>query len=1083
MHNDINCWFQTYIKSEPLYLCEEEEQFRAEDINPLFHSVSNNDSLLVPALECPATVHGITAPYFIENGEYTHQNQCRICGKQFSSTHNRNRHERTVHSLEREASKQMTLDEESPMEILPDNSSDISSNVTIEQFAASLQLIQTNPVPAKPISEKQFLEYNRKMCSMLESGKCDFCNSYFPSSKRLLQHLAKKIKIERFSCFFCCISFPNRSQYMKHNLKKYCKQRARMVNNGNCPFKVYQHYECRLCKVLYVHKLLLTRHLVSRHLSDIYPAQCTKCDAIFENVDEHKEHMQGPCYYKIYCSICKATYDTLADFESHTSIHDDNDSSIDIYLKEAVHKPDVESKPVVPVTRFVKRGRKMKKNLKKKGKKGVPTSCPVCPKRYSSYENMIRHFIINHKKHRLHKCHLCTRKFTAEADLQQHIGKTHKKDKHSSIPAANNYSCGQCGDLFPTLDKWCDHQKSHATNNIHQCSECSRVFGSEEELSQHRTEHPNIKLKLYRCSESNSYKAITDYSSNSQSPNPFQCDLCDDSFNTKKQLQKHLNLHKHLANGYTPKPKKNADGYFECTFCDKTYVLSSSLWKHRKVSHGIETSTKKRTCNVCNKVFTTAAAMWEHKKKFHGNQNEQPTVVTREREVRAVRNIKREIYDPDADEVDEKPFRAGMSSHVCDICNKSFPTLKGLSVHAKLHAHREHVAKNERPKCQVCSADFLNVESLLDHMKSHSTKLLKNIFSSIKTEKPQVHFECHVCKKTFQNKAGMVSHMQHRHAEQAATTTDTADINEQTNFKCTVCKISLMNGISLANHMRIHLRNGTSMLHNCTLCQVKVTNASSLKNHYKVAHNLDNKMATKIVTEKSNSLVENNEEGFECKACSKTFMREHLLDAHMKSYHNTESKLPKKYKCAKCSKFLPTATAYEKHVKQFHNHLLCVECDKFFETNAALCSHKGWHNRRVQMNNLTCVTCDKQFQRKSDYVRHMRLHKKPVKCKYCPRVFLYKKPLKKHLSFHSAEFTSNNVLTENSEPVTNPFADNASKNMKTTTVLRSFHVKSEVKSEPGIVWPYKCTECHTGFVNAKKLRLHILSSHSPHANI
>ena len=90
---------------------------------------------------------------------------------------------------------------------------------------------------------------------------------------------------------------------------------------------------------------------------------------------------------------------------------------------------------------------------------------------------------------------------------------------------------------------------------------------------------------------------------------PYECDKCNQLFNTKTGLTKHLKTH---SSQQTPNTS-NQNNRFECTHCYKSFTTRTTLIDHIR----IHTGEKPFTCTYCNKSFNVKSNLVRHY-KVHG---------------------------------------------------------------------------------------------------------------------------------------------------------------------------------------------------------------------------------------------------------------------------------------------------------------------------------------------------------------------------------------------------------------------------------------------------------------------------------
>ena len=88
---------------------------------------------------------------------------------------------------------------------------------------------------------------------------------------------------------------------------------------------------------------------------------------------------------------------------------------------------------------------------------------------------------------------------------------------------------------------------------------------------------------------------------------------------------------------------------------------------------------------------------------------------------------------------------AKKQTNACQLCDKSYVQMNGLSYHMKA----QH--SNERPyKCTDCEKDFKDPTIFKRHKELHKLNGERN-------------FECHICKSKFTTKTNLTNHLRFKH--------------------------------------------------------------------------------------------------------------------------------------------------------------------------------------------------------------------------------------------------------------------------------------------------------------------------------
>uniref|UniRef100_A0A1A9Z507 Protein krueppel n=1 Tax=Glossina pallidipes TaxID=7398 RepID=A0A1A9Z507_GLOPL len=248
--------------------------------------------------------------------------------------------------------------------------------------------------------------------------------------------------------------------------------------------------------------------------------RCDMCDKVYDNsiaLKKHKTYAHMPEEQKIPCALC--------------SYKSSRPSVIRLHLKN-MHGPEM-------VDKYFKPRRVLKGNL----------FCALCPKRYSSKDNLQKHIKKVHnndndnsvkktdhktknKSDQIFLCTFCGQSFAEKGTLSKHI-RIHTGDKP--------FKCNFCEKTFRNSSNLKYHLTTHSDEKPHTCSECGKSFKRKDKLRSHM--HVHSELRPYKCSE------------------------CGKTFKYSGVLKTHMQIHKNQAP-------------FTCGTCGETFSLKTSLNKH-----------------------------------------------------------------------------------------------------------------------------------------------------------------------------------------------------------------------------------------------------------------------------------------------------------------------------------------------------------------------------------------------------------------------------------------------------------------------------------------------------------------------
>ncbi|XP_046407414.1 oocyte zinc finger protein XlCOF6-like [Ischnura elegans] len=332
---------------------------------------------------------------------------------------------------------------------------------------------------------------------------------------------------------------------------------------------------------------------------------------------------------------------------------------------------------------------------------------------------------------------------------------------------------------------------------------------------------------------------------------PFNCSICNKSFTLRSSLSNHMRSHKERKR-------------YLCTICSKSFASKSRITKHLR-THMEE---KPFSCSDCMKSFSLKGTLMTHLRTHTG----------------------------------EKPYS-------CNYCAKAFARKAKLILHSRVHT-------GKRPfTCEICSKSFASKSHITQHMRTHteekpfscsdcmkSFSIKGNLMKHLRTHTGEKPFSCNYCAKNFTRKDKLVQHSRVHTGEKP--------------FSCNYCSKTFTGKDNLIQHLRVHIGKRPFT---CEICSKSFTSKSNITQHMRT-HTEEKPFScsdcTKSFSLKGNLMkhlrTHTGEKPFSCNYCAKNFTRKEKLILHSR-VHTGE----KPFSCNYCAK---TFTRKDKLIQHSRVH-------------------------------------------------------------------------------------------------------------------------------------------------------------------
>lgn len=280
------------------------------------------------------------------------------------------------------------------------------------------------------------------------------------------------------------------------------------------------------------------------------------------------------------------------------------------------------------------------------------------------------------------------------------------------------YQCGDCDELFKTLDQWQQHRKEGTCQDTPSGSKSEADAQPEQEDDAAQSSSSTLNPEDSALSQSETFEDLkpepveepiveqerpqVEETTSAQSSDPPVAVTASTSSPEESSPKRR---------GANKKPKP--EPVLLCVDCGSCFGLVSELVAHRKTQHGFEEALHR--CSVCGESFLNTTLFLYHRKQ-HRQKGE-------EKVVEAPEEICTQNNGADEQEQDAALPTAAVSSSftqpelfMCTHCGQSFNEEAGLGAHRK----EKHDLKEPLHSCTHCGESFMNTTLFLYHRRQHS---------------------------------------------------------------------------------------------------------------------------------------------------------------------------------------------------------------------------------------------------------------------------------------------------------------------------------------------------------------------------
>uniref|UniRef100_A0A672S932 C2H2-type domain-containing protein n=1 Tax=Sinocyclocheilus grahami TaxID=75366 RepID=A0A672S932_SINGR len=403
-----------------------------------------------------------------------------------------------------------------------------------------------------------------------------------------------------------------------------------------------------------------------------------------------------------------------------------------------------------------------------------------------------------------YQCSECDQSFTDGLRLISHLEEHGREDQELEDDSDNDsdsapyFPCHVCGKTFLTSESLEDHQRCHLGEKPFECEECGKCFFQFANLQQHQRCHKS-EFQCQMCGKGFvSLFSLRKHKQTHIRKRPHRCTKCHLSFTQHRKM--HTEQEEELPPLIPPKPPQTMQ-----------HFLHGFHLKKHQLSHQLS-GPRSYQCNHCSMSFTHHHLFRTHLRS-HGNEKRDKIYQC-------------PICPESFYQALDLANHLSVHSHMCSVCNMTFPTKKDLDEHEQCH-----LSAATQYECTECGDSFLGSDAFRKHhcsnrnltfsekrrsepsgssSKKQSSGLMEHHKKHHEDPRP---FKCLVCKKDFTKKRYLTQHQQ---------------IHSERPYQCDVCSESFKTEPALVSHRKMH---DAKRQHQCPICSRTYLTAKDLAKH------------------------------------------------------------------------------------------------------------------------------------------------------------------------------------------------------------------------------------------------------------
>ena len=665
-------------------------------------------------------------------------------------------------------------------------------------------------------------------------------------------------------------------------------------------------------------------------------------------------------------------------------------------------------------------------------------NCPECDVKAKDADTFMSHAIEKHElaKHYMSQYDLIEDK-DIKIEVQEHESSSQKCDSQSILETCDNpsktrkkFECDNCNSTF----------NDKVTLGIHQKYACRTLQSQDVTKCDNEREYRNyLKERIEANLQSQDVTKCDNVRDNHsifiEDTKNFKCDICDFGCNDDDDLVIHKQ-NKH----YIPAERKH-----HCDKCDFKGSTLKNLEKHMTSQHDLKIL---KHCDICSKSFINSSSLWSHKKRTHGNKDFKCDMCDYVTSTMHYLKVHKAVHEKVRDKV-------------CPHCGKTFVLKSVLSLHIK----NIHQGKRREVWCDICKKNCVTYTNLSSHMRNHH----KDTINSIEYLTENNHDQDPLGEPIDDQP------MLDEYVENIKSEIDDDAYDETMDYEPEL-KIHKFESISVTEHSKNCEQKRKKKKCNCDICLYQCEDEDQLAIHITDKHfvplenkykcdQCDYKGATmKLV--KSHKYAQHRGDIVQCDACSKTFKTRHAHNLHKMRHHNQE----KPFKCDICDFATVTTNDLKRHKIATHSETkseICHICGKGFYLQSLLKIHiKSIHERIDQKLKCDkCPTSSRTYPDLKSLDTHLKIvHNFVILCTLCEKVFPSKLRLSKHIN------KEHNIECDKGKMFICPHCK--------LSHSTSNDLNEHLRTQHNLINEHSCNNCDLSFPLKMTLTLHSIECHN-----